>query len=192
LVFKDCLTERKPPLLLSITGNLISEAAMRTIEDWQNAGASKENNPPPEVIVSSPSHSLSYQNELLQKEVASLRHQCVSLQTVYADVQRQLDSSALRVAELEQALSREEYRSSHLNEALKHANSRLSVQADEQAALAAAWDRERETSRTELINTRRSYDGQLHTCTAERDAWKERAHTYEVISLFMAVYASRL
>lgn len=178
LAFKDCICERSPPLNLLIGGNLLSEAALKCLDEWMHNG-SKKPPPVPEVVVSDPNLAYAYQNELLQKEVANLRAQLISLQSTAADVQRQLDTSALRVTELEQALHREEYRSNHLAEALRHANERISRQADEQNALAAMWDKEREDMRNELNRVRRDRENEMRALMQERDSWKEKAETFE-------------
>ena len=80
-----------------INGNLLSEQVTKTITDWssqinkENLSNKTENSITflTEVNKSSTDRSVfQYQNDLLQKEVANLRSQCISLQKVFADVQR--------------------------------------------------------------------------------------------------------
>lgn len=136
--------------------------------------------PPPPEAPPRIDQSQLYQNDLLHKEIASLRQQCMSLQSVFADVQRQLDSSSLRVTDLEQQLSREEYRFNHLNENYKQANGRLLAQTEEQKMLCLAWEKERGTIRDELAATIQIKGEELRAMTGERDALRDKLQHSEV------------
>lgn len=92
LSFKDALTERVPRLELLINGNLLTDSATRYIEDWCSLGKDylgaisdfdRDTKAKSAKFTLDPSlekQTHIFQNELLQKEVSHLRHQCISLQ----------------------------------------------------------------------------------------------------------------
>jgi Ran GTPase-activating protein (RanGAP) involved in mRNA processing and transport len=96
LSFQQALSQRSPKLTLLASGNLLSEAASRQIADWGSARRSaplseqKESAPAPSEMESKGAainSAFLYQNELLQKEIVTLRQQCISLQRVFSDLQ---------------------------------------------------------------------------------------------------------
>ncbi len=182
LAFKYALLDRNPNISLLIAGNLLTESTNKIIDEWSKLERPVFVEPPlPEVPANNINQSQLYQNDLLQKEIASLRQQCMSLQTVFADVQRQLDSSSLRVTDLEQQLSRKEYNYNNLNEHLKNANSRLLAQTEEQKVLCLAWEKERGAIREELAATIHVKAEEVRAAVAERDSLKDKLQHSEVI-----------
>lgn len=179
LAFKHALLDRDPKLTLLLAGNPLTESTTRILDEWTMT----DNRTQYELPLPTPppnNQPTAFQNEQLQREIASLRQQCMSLQSVVADVQRQLDGSSLRVTDLEQQLSREEYRYNHLNESLKHANGRIAAMTEEQKALCAAWEKERAAIRDELAAVVQMKNDEVRVVAAERDAFRDKLNHAEV------------
>ena len=124
-------------------------------------------------------HNNSAQAAILERELSDLRRQCMSLQAAFADSQRQLDSSSVRMVELEQKVAREEYRSAHISEALKHANVRMSVQAEENESQRSSFEAERQELSTAMGGLHKEHDQQLRRLRAEGHSLSERNQRLE-------------
>lgn len=175
MAFKYALLERKPKLNLLITGNLLSENALSTIEAWMN----KQEVEIPE-IPRLPQVPRQVQDELLSKDIHELRRQITSLNSMVADLQRQLDASTLRNTELEQLLDREQYRSSHLQEQLQQAMLRISILNDEKAAFLASWEKERAEMVAETLRVMKEKESAVKDALLERDALQDKYVQLEV------------
>ncbi len=178
--FKRAILERIPSLTLLYTGNRLTEPTNRTLDEWMAIDKQPHYEilpvPPPTTNV----QTYIFQNDLLQREIASMRQQSISLQAVYADVQRQLDSSSLRVTDLEQQISRDEYKFNQIGDALKQANSRIVVQTEEQKALCTQWERERADMRVEFSTAMQIKSDEIRVVLQEKDGMRDRLSHLEV------------
>jgi hypothetical protein len=178
LAFKGCILDRKPSLNLLFHGNLLSETAIVTLNEWLKKGKENEDkidlSPPyPErkENIAAPKHVTI---ELLNKEIAQLRQQLLHFQSNNNDLQRQLDTSLMKITEIEQQLSYEKHENLTANEVIKQLTLRLSLCNDEIVNLSSSFDKERNTTVNDMLRMLREKENEVRDLTLERDSLKDR------------------
>jgi hypothetical protein len=178
LAFKGCILDRKPSLNLLFHGNLLSETAIVTLNEWLKKGKENEDKidlpapfPERKEDLSAPKHVTI---DLLNKEIAQLRQQLLLFQSNNNDLQRQLDSSLMKITELEQQLSYEKHENLTANEVIKQLTLRLSLCNDEIVNLSSSFDKERNTTVNDMLRMLREKENEVRDLTLERDSLKDR------------------
>lgn len=169
LAFKSVLLDRHPRLTLLLTGNLLSESTVSTINAWTSRQDFDVIDLPKHVEVPRP-----VQQELLSRDIVELRQQIAKLHETITDLQCQGDKSSMRVAELEMALAREEYRNAQLQDQVQQALLRASILTDEKAAFLAAWEKERADMVSETLVVMKEKEAAVRDALLELDALQNR------------------
>ena len=179
IAFKDILINRKTILKLLLAGNLLTEEMNISLDIWsQNYN---ENNEIkiieliPKVNTNITDITLQANNDILQKEIASLRNQQNQLLMNISDMRRQLDISAINITEMEQKYIKENYINKQLNESINNINERLSVITNEKLNLIQSWETERTHILSDTKHILLEKNSEILTIMNERDILKEHS-----------------
>mmetsp|Transcript_2573 Transcript_2573/g.4683 ORF Transcript_2573/g.4683 Transcript_2573/m.4683 type:complete len:645 (-) Transcript_2573:90-2024(-) len=141
--FERVLKQRRTPLSILLTGNLVSHKMMDALGQWALAYKKHQSEPEEESAPTPPvevvdTYEVRYKE--LMKEHQQLKHQMSAVNDQNADMRRQLDASAITVTDLEQKFLREEFRNSQAAEHLRLARQKISEMTNEHSVASSSWD----------------------------------------------------
>lgn len=175
LAFKDTLATRKSPLVIHLSGNLLSQRVQSVVQEWARrlAGRAAEED---EYGYEAPAISadliseLEGRNSLVERDSRQTREELAALQEACGAAQAQLDSSALRVAELELQAGRDKFTEAQLREGLRAAKTRVGELSEERRLLTDMWERERGETLERVREVVAEQEARILLLVSERDA----------------------